>query len=154
MSDRIVIYDSFFGNTKLVAEAIGEALEDATVKKVSEVSKNDLKGVNILIIGSPTRAFQASPDIKRFLSNLKPGELDGIRAAAFDTRIPQDQIGSGFLRFMINIFGYADKKITKQLLKAGATIAIDSEGFGVKDTEGPLLEGELERARAWAKQIL
>jgi hypothetical protein len=55
---------------------------------------------------------------------------------------------------MIKVFGYADTKMVKQLEKAGAKIALDSAGFGVKDSEGPLADGELERARVWAKKIL
>jgi len=154
MSERLVIYDSVFGNTAKIAKAIGTALGEVPVKKVSEVKHADLENLNILFVGSPTRAFNPTPAIKNFLKGLKKGTLDGIKAAAFDTRIPLDKAEPGFLRFMIKIFGYADKKIVKQLTKAGATIAIDSEGFAVKDSEGPLAEGELERAKAWAKEIL
>lgn len=154
MTERLIIYDSFFGNTQKVAEAIGEALGNASVKKVCEVSHADLENLRILIIGSPTRAFQASPDIKNFLKKLQPDGLTGVKAAAFDTRIPKDQTDSGFLRFMINLFGYADTKIAKQLSKAGANVTIESTGFGVKDTEGPLLDGELDRAQTWARGIL
>jgi hypothetical protein len=55
---------------------------------------------------------------------------------------------------MIKLFGYADTKITKALSKAGAGLALESNGFGVSGTEGPLIEGELERAQDWARGIL
>lgn len=154
MTERLVIYDSVFGNTAKIAKAIGEALGDAPVKKVSEVSAADMENVKILFVGSPTRAFNPTPATKNFLKGLKRGALNGVKAAAFDTRIPLDKAEPGFLRFMIKIFGYADTKIVKQLSKVGATIAIDSEGFAVKDSEGPLADGELDRAKTWAKQIL
>lgn len=154
MAERLVIYDSFFGNTEKIAEAIGEALGDALVKKVSDVSHDDLENLKVLIVGSPTRAFQPSPDIKSFLKQFASNALDGVKAAAFDTRIPVDKTDSGFLRTLIKIFGYADKIISKSLEKAGAEIAIESDGFGVLDSEGPLVEGEIERAKNWAKQIL
>ncbi len=154
MSEKLVIYDSVFGNTAKVAKAIGEALGGAPVKKVSDVSMADLENVKILFVGSPTRAFNPTPAIKNFLKGLGKGELNGVKAAAFDTRIPLDKAEPGFLRFMIKIFGYADTKMVKQLEKAGADIALDSAGFAVKDSEGPLADGELERARAWAKKIL
>jgi flavodoxin I len=154
MSDQMVIYDSVFGNTAKIAKAIGEALGDAPVKKISEVSKADLENVKILFVGSPTRAFNPTPAVKDFLKELKKGTLEGVKATAFDTRIPLDKAEPAFLRFMIRMFGYADTKIVKRLEKAGAEIALDSEGFGVKDTEGPLADGELERAKAWAKKIL
>lgn len=153
MAERLVIFDSFFGNTQKIADAIGEALGDAVVKKVSNVSHDDLENLKILIVGSPTRAFQPSPDIKSFLKQFDKDELDGVKAAAFDTRLSLDRTDSGFLRTLIKIFGYADKIINKSLQKAGAEIAMESAGFGVMDSEGPLVEGEIERAKAWAKQI-
>jgi flavodoxin len=154
MSEQLVIFDSVFGNTAKIAKAIGEALGDAPVKKISEISKADLENVKILFVGSPTRAFNPTPEVNNFLKGLERSALNGVKAAAFDTRIPLDKAEPGFLRFMIKIFGYADTKIVKQLSKAGATIAIDSEGFAVKDSEGPLADGELERAKTWAKKIL
>ena len=153
MAERLVIYDSFFGNTQKIAEVIGEALGDAVVKKVSEVSHDDLENLKILIVGSPTRAFQSSPDIKSFLKGFSSDALKGVRAGAFDTRLWAENTDSAFLRTLIKLFGYADKKIEKQLQKAGAEIAIESTGFGVSGTEGPLEEGEIERAKEWAEQI-
>ena len=154
MAEKMVIYDSVFGNTEKVAQAIGEALGDAAVKKVDQVSDQDLTDLKFLFVGSPTRAFQPTPAIKSFLKGFPSNALEDVNAAAFDTRIPKDQTESGFLKFMINLFGYADKKIEKQMENAGATIKLESDGFGVTGTEGPLAEGEIERAKAWAKRIL
>jgi len=155
MTERLVIYDSFFGNTQKIAEAIGIALDNAAVKKVSEVNLEDLEDLQLLVIGSPTRAFQASPDIKSFLKELiKVHNLSGVKAAAFDTRISIEMADSGFLRALINLFGYADKKIEKALIKAGATISLNSEGFCVQESEGPLVQGELDRAQDWAEKLL
>jgi flavodoxin len=153
MTEKLVIYDSVFGNTEKIAKAIGEALGNAPVKKVDQVTGQDLKDLKFLFVGSPTRAFQPTPAIKNFLKGLDSTALNNVRAAAFDTRIPKDKTDSGFLKFMINLFGYADKKIVKQLEKAGAEIKLESTGFAVTGTEGPLAEGELDRAQAWAKKI-
>ena len=60
----------------------------------------------------------------------------------------------GFLKFMAGLFGYAAEPIAKRLKKAGGDEAVTPAGFIVTDTEGPLKEGELERAAAWVKQIL
>jgi len=154
MTEKLVIYDSVFGNTEKVANAIGEALGDAPVKQVTKVTQDDLQDLKILFVGSPTRAFRPTPETTKFLKDLGQNALSGVKAAAFDTRIPKDKTDSGFLRFMINLFGYADKKIEKGLKNAGATLALDSAGFGVSGTEGPLYEGELDRAKSWAKDIL
>ncbi len=154
MAQKLVIYDSVFGNTEKIAHAIGEALEDATVKKVTDVEASDLADLEILFIGSPTRGFRPTPAIMDFFKNLPPNALNRVKAAAFDTRFPLENVDSGFLRFMIKLFGYADEKIAKKLEKAGAYLALKSTGFGVKDTEGPLYEDELERAKNWARIIL
>ena len=153
----LVIYESFFGNTEQIARAIGEAFceqMDVEVRKVGAVQPGQLNGLDLLIVGAPTRGFRPSPDVSRFLKNLPADRLKGVKAAAFDTRIGEDDIKSRALRFMVRLFGYAAKPIAQMLRKKGAAMVIDPEGFCVEDTEGPLKEGELERAAAWAKQIM
>ena len=152
MTEKLVVYDSYFGNTEEIAQAIAEAI-GGQAKKVNAVTEEDLAGLQVLFAGSPTRAFRPTPAILTFIKELEPTTLRGVKAAAFDTRILKEQTDSGFLRFMISLFGYADKKIAKQLEKAGATLALESQGFGVESTEGPLMKGELARAKAWAEQI-
>jgi flavodoxin I len=154
MAKKLVVYDSVFGNTEKIAEAIGEALGDALVINVSKVTKEDLENMNILLVGSPTRAFRPTPATMTFIKGLEPNALFGVKAAAFDTRIPFDQAESGFLKFLIKLFGYAETKIAKALTKAGGELALPSEGFGVSGTEGPLVDGELERAQDWARGVL
>lgn len=152
MAEKLVVYDSYFGNTQKVAETIGETL-GAAVKKVDQVDPTDLEGLKILLVGSPTRAFNATPNTINFLKGLK-GDLVGVKGSVFDTRIPIEGADSGFLRFMIRLFGYADVKLAKAYKKTGADLAIESEGFAVVDSEGPLAEGEPERAQEWVKPLL
>ena len=152
MTGNLVVYDSYFGNTEKIAQEIAEAI-GGQAKKVNAVTEEDLTGLKVLFVGSPTRAFRPTPAILTFINGLDSAQMRGVKAAAFDTRIPEEQADSGFLRLLISLFGYADKKIAKKLQNKGVTLDLESEGFGVSDTEGPLLEGELERAKAWAKQI-
>jgi len=63
---------------------------------------------------------------------------------AFDTRLPTRLVG---------IFGYAAARIADSLKRNGGTLIAPPEGFFVKGKEGPLKEGELERAAGWAKEI-
>ncbi len=153
----LVVYDSFFGNTEKIALAIGEALGSAgevRVAKVDQVTPDQLKGLDVLLVGSPTRAFQPSPNIKAFLKAIPGGSLKGLRVAAFDTRAKVDEVNSGFLTFMVKLFGYAAEPMAKQLVKKGGTQAVPPAGFFVDGTEGPLKEGELERAAAWGRQAV
>jgi flavodoxin len=152
MAEKLVVYDSYFGNTAKVAEAIGEAL-GGIVKAADQVSAEDLAGLQILFVGSPTRAFRPTPKTMTFLKGLQ-GKLDGVKGSVFDTRIPIEGTDSGFLRFMIRLFGYADAKLAKAFKKTGADLALEPAGFAVTDSEGPLAEGELERAVIWANEII
>jgi len=153
----LIVYDSYFGNTEKVAQEIGKSLgsrNEVKVCKVKEVTPEQLKGLNILIVGSPTRAFSPSPAIKKFLKSIPKNSLNGIGVAAFDTRISEVDIDSKILSFLVKLFGYAAKPILQKLVKKGGEPAVSPEGFIVKDTEGPLKEAELERAAEWAKKIL
>lgn len=152
MSERLVVYDTFFGNTEKIAKAMAEAI-DGEAKKVSDLQREDLDGIQILIAGSPTRAFRPTPAMVAWLKSLR-GELSGVRGGVFDTRIRLETAQSGFLRFLIRIFGYADATLAKLMTQTGATLALPSEGFGVVDSEGPLIDGEQDRAQAWARGIL
>jgi hypothetical protein len=60
------------------------------------------------------------------------------------------------LAFFVKLAGnaYAAKPIADALKKKGGKLMLTPEGFYVKGMEGPLLEGEIERAAAWAGQII
>ena len=154
----LIVYDSVFGNTAQVGEAIAEALASAAevqTARVGEAAPEQLSGVDILIVGSPTRQFRPTPETTKLLKSIAAGGLRGVRVAAFDTRFTEEAIGRvRILAFFVRIFGYAAKPISKLLENKGGKLVMPPEGFYVADTEGPLLEGELERAAAWAKDCL
>ena len=156
--DVLVIYDSAFGNTERIARAVGEALKsegDVEVLQVGDVNIDRLSGLRVLVVGSPTRQFRPLPAVTGFLRKLPGRSLEGVRAAAFDTRISVEDIReeSVFLAFMARVFGYAARPVAGLLRKKGAVMAVPPEGFLVGGMEGPLKEGELERAREWAVRI-
>ncbi len=147
----LIVYDSFHGNTEKVAQAIGAVFApDVTVVKAANATPEHLLGVEHLFVGSPTRAFRPSPAITQYLAGIPGSALAGVKAAAFDTRSLIDDTIPGFLRLMMKWFGWAAPKIAKRLAARGATLALASEGFTVRGSEGPLVEGELERAAQWA----
>jgi flavodoxin len=153
----LIIYDSFFGNTEQIAQAMGKGLgsqKDVEILRVSQVKPEQLTGLNLLIVGSPTRGFRPTPAIAKFLGNIPRRGLKGVKVAAFDTRIAVDDIDSRILPPLVKVFGYAAKPIADKLQKKEGELAIPPEGFFVKGTEGPLKEGELERAADWAKRIM
>ena len=149
----LVIYDSVFGNTEKIANAIGEALESQALS-VNKVSPRDIQGIDLLIVGSPTRGFRPTKAIKEFIKHLPTKELQNVKVAAFDTRIRITDVNSAFLTFMVNIFGYAAQPIANGLKGKGGKLAIHPEGFFVEDREGPLFIGELDRAQDWARSLI
>jgi flavodoxin len=148
----LVVYDSVFGNTEKVAQAIAGSLGTSALP-VGEVTLEMLSGLDLWVVGSPTRGFRPTEDIAKLLNGLNKNQLDGMRVAAFDTRILLDTIDSKALRFIVDKGGYAASTISKILQKKGGELIADPEGFLVTGEEGPLKEGELERATAWALQL-
>jgi flavodoxin I len=151
----LVVYDSYFGNTEKVANAIAEAMgEGAGFVRAADASNEQLKGLDYLFVGSPTRAFKATKAVTDFLNKLPSGALSGVKVAAFDTRMDTKMVNNKVLTFMVGIFGYATKPIADRLQKKGGVLVAEPEGFIVLDSEGPMKEGELERAAAWAQKIM
>lgn len=158
--NTLVVFDSAFGNTQKVAEAIAAAMAGAEVRHVDQVKPQNLSGVECLVVGSPTQRMNFTEGMRVFLQSIPPKGLAGIRVAAFDTRISNEDMRasakSPVTRFMVKVFlhRFAATPISAELRKKGGVEVINPEGFFVEDTKGPLKAGELERAAAWAQQIM
>lgn len=139
----LVVYDSTFGNTEKVAQTIAAAL-GAEARRASKTTPADLAGYDLVVIGAPTNGGQATPPMRAFLKSLGKGTAGGKAVAVFDTRDTHR---------WVSIFGYAAKRITKQLAGYGAVPVAEPEGFFVTGTKGPLKDGELERAADWAAKL-
>jgi flavodoxin len=153
----LVLYDSFFGNTEKIAQEIGSALSkhgSVHVEKIGEKTALLFDDIDLLVLGSPTRAFSPSPNVKNFIKSLPENALQGVKVAVFDTRISLDDVNSKLLHFFVKLFGYASEPMLKGLEKKGATRATEPGWFYVKDSEGPLSENELEHASTWAESLI
>ena len=141
----IVIYDSTYGNTELIAGSIGSAFNDEIkVVRVSELNPSEMMNADFLIIGSPTHGGRPTPSIQKLMDGIPEQALNGICVAAFDTR---------FSSRMVRVFGYAAERIANGLEAKGGKAVSPPEAFFVVGKKGPLREGELERAASWAKMI-
>lgn len=139
----LVVYESTYGNTAMVARAVGDALTQyaaVEVTAVEDVRAGDVRGVNLLVVGGPTQRRGVSPHMHAWLDSLASGCLRGVIAVAFDTRY----------RLPSLISGSAAHGIVKRLHRLGAEVFLPVESFYVEGREGPLVEGELERAAEWA----
>jgi flavodoxin len=152
----LIIYDSVYGNTEKIAQSICSALgpgEEIGLIRAGEATIGQLSGLNILVVGSPTQRFMATHAINELFKIIPRNSLKGVKVAAFDTRLSLSDIESSVERFAVKVGGYAAKGIANRLKKCGGILIVPPEGFIVKGMEGPLMEGELERAADWANQI-
>ncbi len=115
----LIIYDSMYGNTEKIARAISEAFTgDVRVLRASEASPSDVKSIDLLIIGSPTQGFRATKPVQAFIEGIPRDALQGMKVAAFDTRMAEAEVGKG-LRFIMKMGGYAAPRIVEALKKKG-----------------------------------
>jgi flavodoxin len=141
----LVIYDSQYGNTEQIAKAIGGGIGgEVKVVRFGDVKAAELGSYDLLIIGSPTQGGRYTMTMKGFLDTITTDALKNVRVAAFDTRLKTK---------LVKFFGYAATRIADTLKIKGGNLVAPAEGFLVKSAKGPILDGELERAAAWAKGI-
>ena len=165
----VIVYESMYGNTRKIAEAIGEGLgrtEDIVVVPAGHVFPEVLANADLVVAGGPTHAWgmsrpgtrttavtnahkpgsglvlepdAAGPGLREWLSSVE--HLPG-RAAAFDTRL---QAPSAFT-------GRASTGIVRKLRQRGCQPVGKPQSFLVTKAN-QLVPGEESRARAWGEQL-
>jgi flavodoxin len=82
-NDALVVYDSTHGNAEKMVQAIGQSI-GCPLRRVGEITPADVKGLALLILGSPTHGGFPTPEMDRLL-RASPA-LEGTSVAMFDTR--------------------------------------------------------------------
>jgi flavodoxin len=80
----LVVYDSKYGNTGFIAEAIAAELKYKAVL-VSEIHPERLLAYEHVIIGSPTHMSRPTDTMINFLIGLPSGVLSGVNFTCFST---------------------------------------------------------------------
>lgn len=153
----LIVYDSIFGNTASLAKAMASELENSheiRLVPVTTGSSPALEGVTLMIVGSPTRGFRPTPGMQDFVEGLDEAKVAGLEAAVFDTRLDLETIHPAPLRWVVEVGGYAGDVLQRMLAGKGCVLSSKPAGFLVGGTEGPLKEGEIERARRWASGLV
>jgi len=165
----LVVYESMYGNTHLIAANIADVLRgtyDVTLVPVGTATADLIAGADLLVVGAPThmhgmstassrqtaRKAAAKPDsgltldpdaggpaLRDWLSGLADGH--GL-AAAFDTRLA----GSPMMT------GRASRRISKLLTRHGYRLVVPPESFLVTKLN-TLADGESSRARRWGEAL-
>lgn len=157
-----VVYESMFGNTKQVAEAVADGISSVMPVDLVEVgSAPELDDIDadLVVVGAPTHAFGLSRESTRQDAGRRTGReviskgrgtrewLDSarsvdVRVAAFDTHVKKP-----------NLPGWASHAAERRLRKLGADVVTKAATFFVHGYEGPLYPGEIDRARAWGANV-
>jgi hypothetical protein len=166
--DALVVVESVFGNTRSIAEAVAEGLGPRSHARVVDVARFDsaapgaLDGIDLLVVGGPTHAFgmtraatrrsaaeqagegavPAERGLREWLAALPRAER-GRLAATFDTRMDRPRMP-----------GSAAAGAARRLRGLGYRMVTGPASFRVTGTPGPLVPGELERARLWAAGLV
>jgi flavodoxin len=152
----VIVFDSVFGNTQKIAEAIRDGFVDlkaaCRIVHAEEAGQKALEGADLILFGSPTRAFRPMPTVLKVLHD-KTVPLEQRKVAVFDTRSALTGIKSKLLKFMVEKLGYAAPVMVQKLVSRHAILIREPEGFCVTAAEGPLVRGEAERAFLWAKTL-
>ena len=165
----VIVYESMFGNTHAIADAVGKGLDpmlEVVVVSLAEAGPVRLGDADLLVVGGPThfhgmsrkftRKWAAStaqkpgndlvldrdadgPGVRDWLALLGDGHT---RVAAFDTRFS----GPAVLR------GRASKAISRKLRKHGFEGVAKPESFFV-NLKNHLQAGEEARAQDWGKRL-
>jgi hypothetical protein len=164
MMRALVVFESMFGNTQTIANAIADGLSSRMAVGVVEVGEAPTAvddQLDLLVVGGPTHAFglsrpstrQSAADqapsgvisagrgLREWLAAIRQGS-PSVAVATFDTRVDRPHLP-----------GSAARAAQKRLRRLGFRIALPSESFSVTGTEGPLVDGEPARAVAWGEKL-
>jgi flavodoxin-like protein len=176
--DITVVYESVFGNTRVIAEAIADGAREAgldarvAVLEVAEATRDKIDGAALVVVGGPThmRGMSKASTRQKALESMekaaagdpggtkaRPGaEGPGVREwlDALPAQ-PHGRRAAAFdTRLPFPLAGGASRPIAKGLRRHGFDVVAKPAGFVVEGAEGPLRAGERDRAKAWGAGLV
>ena len=143
----LVVYESKYGNTRLVAEKIIEGMTEteeieAVLSEVKKVDLNDVVKYDAILIGSPNHIGRPTGSIGKFIDKVGKLGLKKKWTAVFDTYLGKD-------------FEKAVKKMEKRISEEAPGLKIIAPGLSIRvqGMKGPITEGELTKAEEFGNQI-
>jgi flavodoxin len=142
-----VIYDTKYGNTKLVAEKIMEGIGEVEGIEIaiSDVEKTDPKKAadyDAILIGTPTHFGGPVRNINKFIDKLGKLDLKAKWVAVFDTYLGED-------------FEKSVKKMEKRISEKVPGLKLVTSGLSIRvdNMKGPIVDGELIKCKDFGKRI-
>jgi hypothetical protein len=162
----LIVYESMFGNNRTVAEALAQSLASEAEVEILEVGAAPTElpaDLDLLVVGGPNHAFgmsrpstreQASKETESPLVSGGIGLREWLDALPHaDRQIPFAAFDSRVDKKAIRMVDRTAGMIAKRLRKHGLRPLTDAESFYVEDMTGPLVAGEVERARSWGREL-
>jgi len=147
MAKAIVIYESRWGNTKLIAEKIAEGMKqiaatEVVVTDVKTLETDKLANYDAIVIGSPNHMGAATRNISNLVDKLAGLQLDGKIMAVFDTCLKSDH-------------EKVVKKLERMITQKVPGIKLITPGLSivVNGMKGPAIQSELARSIEFGKII-
>ena len=173
-----IVYESMFGNTHEVAQAISEGAREASSEvevecvAVADASPELIKSIDLLVVGGPThiRGMTSGFSRKMGVSGEEKLEAQGEPAHEMEEDaegpgvrewfdgLPEVEDGGNAAAFDTRLpsrmAGGAARGIARRLHKHGYHLVSEPEGFVLDDAYGPMRAGEIERAKEWGAQLV
>jgi flavodoxin-like protein len=172
----LIVYESMYGNTHEVAEAVADGIRHARAGTVAScvpvaaATADRVAAADLLIVGGPTHAHGMTSTMTRRAA----AQADGKHGKAAPPKLDPDATGPGLrtwfhelprqrlarraaafdTRLSYPLAGGAARGIGRRLREHGYALVVPPEGFIVEEAEGPMHAGELERARAWGASLV
>jgi len=143
-----VVYDTKWGNTKLVGETILEGMKEVegietAISDVEEVDLRTVADYDAILIGSPNHWGGPVRGIKKFIDKLGKLDLKAKWVAVFDTQLGGNQ------------FEKAVKKMEKRIGEKIPALKLIAPGLSIQvgGMKGPIVDGELPKCKDFGKKI-
>ena len=154
----VVVYDTYYGNTKLVAEAIADQLKaqghEAELRSVREKYPAPPRG-DIMFLGSPVRMGAVTRKIRKYVSKLDKENWKGRPIVVFTTILMQPENANDKQKESRDKYDIAAGRKLRDLARAEGFNALENHLWvDVKGMKGPVVETGAEKAKQFAREVL
>jgi flavodoxin I len=153
----LILYRSYHGNTKEVADAIaGQIRAQGHIAEVNDLRRRlpDLRDIDAVFIGSPTRMARVNRRARRVLKRLYKKGFAGKPVAVFDTYGPVPTSAEELEKGRKWLYPGAAGILQETAKSLGLNVYSETLRCEVGGMKGPLKDKELEKAAAFAKNFL
>ena len=144
----VLLYESKYGNTKRVAEAIAEEMQrvggmEAALTALKGVDVDDIANYDVILLGGPTHFGGPTRGVRKFIDALGKRNVNGKSVAVFDTYLGED-------------FEKGVRKMEEQIRAKAPGLKLLAPGLSIRveGMKGPIAEGELVKCKDFVKQLM